>query len=168
MENISSICTYVFAKNNNEEICTLIGKRTSTAPTGANLYTPPMGMVEKNENPYDAAVRECFEETGIKLPKNNLIMHDKENYNMRGKLCTGINFYILLNGDIDDYTVGEGDGENEKFIWLPLSKKNNIKWAFNTYNKLNEIIPKLNTTNKLTESHIKQIVRKTLRQYLQL
>ena len=69
MNNIASVCTYVFCNNDNGEICTLVGKRTSTSPTGANLYTPPMGMVELGENPYDATVRECFEETGIKIGK---------------------------------------------------------------------------------------------------
>lgn len=37
-----------------------------------NFLDIPKGGIEKNELPIDAAIRECWEETGIKLKKNNL------------------------------------------------------------------------------------------------
>ena len=172
MNNISSVCTYVFCKNEKGEICTLVGKRTSSAPTGANLYTPPMGMVELGENPYDAAVRECFEETGIKLFKNKLKYHDKENYQMLGQQYTGVNFYIVLSGNIYEYPIGKGDGENEHFIWLPLTQIDNIQWAFGTKDKINEIIYKLTrekNTICLTESELKYVINESVKKvYLTL
>lgn len=170
MNNISSVCTYVFCKNEKGEICTLVGKRTSSAPTGANLYTPPMGMVELGENPYDAAVRECFEEAGIKLFKNKIKYHDKESYQMFGKQYTGVNFYIVLNGNISEYPIGKGDGENEHFIWLPLTQIDNIQWAFGTKDKINEIIYKLTKGKNsicLTESELKHVINESVKKVYQ-
>ncbi len=41
----------------------------------------PGGRVEENELPRDAAVRECFEETGISLAKENLtIIHEDSQF----------------------------------------------------------------------------------------
>ena len=170
MNNIASVCTDVFCNNDNGEICTLVGKRTSTSLTGANLYTPPMGMVEPGENPYDATVRECFEETGIKLPKHKVVSYDTEIYKMQGKQYTGANFYAFLDGTISNYPIGEGDGENEKFIWLPLSKIKTIPWAFGTGNKIKEILNKLNIAKKntirLTESELKRVISESVKKVL--
>lgn len=148
-----------------------MGKRTSTSPTGANLYTPPMGMVEIGENPYDATVRECFEETGIKLPKHKVVSYDTETYPMQGKQYTGANFYAFLDGTISNYPIGDGDGENEKFIWIPLSKIKTIPWAFGTGNKMREIMNKLKiemakNTIRLTESELKKIISESVKKVL--
>lgn len=41
----------------------------------------PGGRVEENELPRDAAVRECFEETGISIAKENLtIIHEDSQF----------------------------------------------------------------------------------------
>lgn len=41
----------------------------------------PGGRVEENELPRDAAVRECFEETGISIEKENLtIIHEDSQF----------------------------------------------------------------------------------------
>ena len=174
MKNISSVCTYVFGFNEKGEVCTLVGKRTSSAPTGANLFSPPMGMVDYLENPIDAAIRECFEETNIRLPKNDLIFFDTENYQMRGRINIGANFYIILKGNINDYPIGNGDGENERFIWLPLSKINTIQWAFGTNNKIKEIINKNNISmneqkiklnDKVLHNIIKESINSILKEY---
>lgn len=44
-------------------------------PTNAshiNTYSPPKGEVDQGENLIDAAIRECFEETGIKVEKSKI------------------------------------------------------------------------------------------------
>ena len=130
-----------------------------------------MGMVEPEENPYDATVRECFEETGIKLPKHKVVSYDTETYQMQGKQYTGANFYAVLDGTINEYPIGEGDGENEKFIWLPLSKIKTIPWAFGTGSKIKEILNKLNIrtkekTIKLTESDLKKVISESVKKIL--
>ena len=48
--------------------CVPFGKSKKTE----NFLDIPKGGIEKNETPVDAAIRECWEETGIKLEKNDL------------------------------------------------------------------------------------------------
>lgn len=164
MNDITSVCTYVFCYNEIGELCTLVGRRTSSAPTGANMFTPPMGMVEYRENPYDAAVRECFEETNILIPKNELKYYDTETYFMRGKQCFGANFYIILKGTTNKHTIGIGDGENDKFIWLPLSKIDSITWAFGTNNKIKEIISNFKENIvELSFNDLKDIINESIK-----
>lgn len=167
MNDITSVCTYVFCYNETGELCTLVGRRTSSAPTGANMFTPPMGMVEYGENPYDAAVRECFEETNILIPKNELKYYDTETYFMRGKQCFGANFYIILKGTTNKHTIGIGDGENDKFIWLPLSKIDSITWAFGTNNKIKEIISNFKENIvELSFNDLKDIIHESIKRIL--
>jgi 8-oxo-dGTP pyrophosphatase MutT (NUDIX family) len=40
--------------------------------TGSRRYDIPKGLVEEGEDVKETAVRECFEEFGIKVPKNEL------------------------------------------------------------------------------------------------
>lgn len=63
------------------------------AETG--LWTLPGGAIDPNEHPADAAVRECFEETGLLTKPRRLI-----------GVFGGPEFMILYpNGDLTYYTV---------------------------------------------------------------
>lgn len=42
-------------------------------PTNLNYWEIPKGLIDKNENPFDAAIREFYEEVGIKINKQGLI-----------------------------------------------------------------------------------------------
>ena len=133
---LSSTCTYLFCRDSNGKWNTLIGKRSSTAPAGANQYTPPMGLLEKGENPLDGAVREIYEETELKINRNLLKEYNKEQWG-RGKV--GINYYCILGGCIDDYVTGTGDGENDRFIWIPIARYREYPFAFGTDNTMLQI-----------------------------
>jgi RimJ/RimL family protein N-acetyltransferase/8-oxo-dGTP pyrophosphatase MutT (NUDIX family) len=49
----------------------LLMKRAATSPEG-NTWGVPAGKIEKGESPLEGAVRELFEETGIKVSSNQL------------------------------------------------------------------------------------------------
>lgn len=55
----------------------LLGKRLSKHAYG--VYSCPGGHLEFNEDPIDAAIRETFEETGIKLTRENINFFAYEN-----------------------------------------------------------------------------------------
>ena len=58
---------FIFNEHNKLLICHASGARW-------NQWSIPKGIVEDNEQPIDAAIRETFEETGLKLTeKNDLI-----------------------------------------------------------------------------------------------
>ena len=137
---VDSACSYIFCLDENGEWNLLVGRRTSTSLEGANRYNPPMGMTEDGESSLETAVRECFEETGLRLNPTLFQYYDKESWG-QGKI--GINYVAVLDGDISDYNTTNGDGENDKFFWLPISKINTLSFAFGTNEKALEIFTKL-------------------------
>ena len=143
---IDSICVYIFCKDETNKACVLAGKRSSKVHTGQNLFNPPMGMVDEGENPLDAAVRECLEESGVHINKNHIKIFDKTSYPMMGRMNTGLNLYVLLSGTTSNYPIGQGDGENHRFQWLPITQVSTLKWAFGTDEKMREIITHIRTT----------------------
>lgn len=40
------------------------------------------------------------------------------------------NFRVHLSGNTMKYSVGEGDGENERFQWIPLDEIEKYNWEF--------------------------------------
>lgn len=92
-----------------------------------------------------------------KCVENICIEQLKNNMNNIASVCTYVFFY-------------NDDGENEKFIWIPLSKIKTIPWAFGTGNKIKEILNKVNmakkNTIKLTESELKKIISESVRRTL--
>ena len=54
------LCVTIYVLNNKNELLMINSKKF-------NKWTPPGGKVDNNETPDEAAIRECFEETGIKI-----------------------------------------------------------------------------------------------------
>lgn len=110
-----------------EDYCILCSKRLEGDEKGK--WNPPMGHLHVGESPKDGAVRECEEESGVKIPKSKLNLGSIEDW--------GRNYWVILDGTIKDWPVGEGDGENTKFEWknvygLFWGKDKDLKWAWNT------------------------------------
>jgi 8-oxo-dGTP pyrophosphatase MutT (NUDIX family) len=117
-----SSAVYAYAKNTNGEWCILAAKRNKNWDDEGGKMNPPMGHRHKYESPEDGAVRECEEESGIKFDKKDLVLASKEDW--------GTNFKIYLPGKTSDYKPGEGDEENTKFKWIPVSEIDNYDWAW--------------------------------------
>lgn len=127
--DFASACSYIYCQDDNGEWCILAARRGSSSPSEKNKYNPPMGMKEDYEDVVDCAVRECEEETGLSLPKDEF---DYINSEMWGKGKMGANFLVILDGTTSDYKPGRGDGENERFSWIPMSEIGNLDWAYQT------------------------------------
>lgn len=117
-----SSAVYAYTKNNKDEWCILAAKRNKNWDDEGGKMNPPMGHRHKYESPEDGAVRECEEESGIKFDKKDLVLASKEDW--------GTNFKIYLPGKTSDYKPGEGDEENTKFKWIPVSEIDNYDWAW--------------------------------------
>lgn len=80
----------------------LLLQRLPTHPQ-ANLWCPPGGKIDCNETPEEAVIRELFEETGIKIEKDNLIYLGK--------------YYVRYpNGDFIFHLFKTHIKENEKDV----------------------------------------------------
>ncbi|MBQ3945991.1 MAG: NUDIX hydrolase [Alphaproteobacteria bacterium] len=118
-----SSAVYAYVKNSKDEWCILAAKRIKNEwDDEGGKMNPPMGHRHKYESAEDGAVRECEEESGIKFDKKDLIFASKEDW--------GTNFKIYLPGKTSDYKPGEGDEENTKFKWIPVSEIDNYDWAW--------------------------------------
>ena len=117
------VATYVYCKDEKGNLYILCGKRIKyPGDKMGGKYNPPMGHLHKGESKEDGAVRECFEESGIKLDKSLLKLESKERW--------GWNFSVLLPGTIDKYEPKKGDEENHKFKWLKIENIPTLDWAW--------------------------------------
>lgn len=81
----------------------------------------PGGTVEKGESPEDAAVRECFEETGFVATRGELITHFT-NTDTEGRDLTFHTMTYELNWK-EEYTTNEikiSEEEHDDSLWLSI------------------------------------------------
>lgn len=93
----------------------LIGKRKED-----NIYTSPAGGAKLGETPKQTAIRECFEESGIRLTPGQLkelpITNLKD-----GKVCHC--FVAVLKELQDAHTRHDPDKEVWSWRWLPITSR---------------------------------------------
>ncbi|HFI2438736.1 TPA: NUDIX hydrolase [Streptococcus suis] len=84
----------------------------------------PGCRVEENELPRDAAVRECFEETGILIEKENLtIIHEDSQFDVEKQtVFTRLVYEGTLTEQVK--TILLDPEEHTDFLWLAPSDKN--------------------------------------------
>ena len=92
------------------------------------MYNIPVGMREEGETAQECAQRECYEETNLNIPLSQFKFVNKEEW-AKGKV--GANYIVILDGNIQQYNIGLGDGENDKFKWIPMTQINSVPWAYN-------------------------------------
>lgn len=144
-KRISSCATYIFCFNDNGELCVLGGKRGVDAEEGGK-FNVPTGLLgdkieNRNESPLECAVREVTEETGMDISKSKFKCVGNELWtDKNGQPKLGKNFFVMLNGTTDDNKTDVGDGENSKFIWIPISKVDQYQWAFGMNNNIKKMV----------------------------
>jgi 8-oxo-dGTP diphosphatase len=95
----------------------------------------PCGYLDYNETIKEAAVREVFEETGVKLNPNNLILlyiNDIPEEDKRQNVT--FRYRCTVKEPIEDIKLTDKNSEDEEVSnikWIPVNKINNYKWAFN-------------------------------------
>ncbi|HEM6111464.1 TPA: NUDIX hydrolase [Streptococcus suis] len=84
----------------------------------------PGGRVEENELPRDAAVRECYEETGISIEKENLtIIHEDSQFDEdKQTVFTRLVYEVKLTEQPKNILLDPE--EHTDFLWLAPSDEN--------------------------------------------
>lgn len=127
----NSVATYIFCYDKDGNKCVLAGRRLHFGSVG--LYNVPTGLVGdeyEGEEIDDAAIREVYEEAGLSISKEELEDAGETRYTDRWGEEIGKNFAVYLEGTTDEYPPGEGDGENEQFVWIPEAAIDCVRWAF--------------------------------------
>ena len=149
-----SAATYVYCNDKKGKLHILCAKRIKFPDDEmGGKWNPPMGHLHKGESMIDGAIRECFEESGVKLEKKYLKLISKEDY--------GNVYKVMLPGTIEDYPPKKGDEENGKFKWLPIEEIGNLEWAW-TCGKIAKKLAKSETLNETTEERMSLLLLEAL------
>lgn len=105
------------------------------------------GYVEYNENLIEAAIRETFEETGIRIyyhrimPCNYpLLIEDDPRKDKRQNII--IRYYCVLPNNISAYKFSKKYNEKDEvgeIKWIPVQDIQRYEWAFNHDTLIDEI-----------------------------
>lgn len=126
-----AVCITVYAADSNNNLCILANKRGPGCPDFIGYWVVPCGYLEFNETTKEAAIRECFEETGIKVPESVVRFVDYEDSVIANRQNVTFRFTANL-GTIEETTnTFNEDNETSDIKWIPIKDINNYKWAFN-------------------------------------
>ena len=93
-------------------------KRSETLEDFPGWLMLPGGKQEGTETPYQAAIRETFEETGLKVINPQLKVIATHNHDYKNKIYL---VYIFnadeFSGELIDFEEGKGEP-----VWLPLEE----------------------------------------------
>lgn len=129
--------------NDNGNWYVLANQRGSGTPDYQGYWNLPCGYLDYNEDAQTAAIREVFEETGIRLTNVQPFGHSTDPKENRQNICF---FFVgMLKGSIEQYQFSKDNMEENEvdgIQWLPLNKSNTIQWAFDHDELISKIIQK--------------------------
>ena len=144
-DNKNAAALYVYALDSKNGVwnilCAKRAQRKGDDEKGK--WNPPMGHLHRGENMIDGAIRECMEESGIDFSryKSKIKLMDTHRW--------GNNYRLVIHGKLtSDFKPGDGDEENEKFIWLPVDKIGEKEWAWSCGENADKFKPKTVTVNE--------------------
>lgn len=142
----TSVSLYAFAKDQNGEWYVLANQRGVGHSKG--LYNVTCGFLDMalDNKPQEtlemAACRETYEENGVKINPNNLVMMgvNSKGFNINASFYTVIEDRTIEQ--MPTSTANSEPGEVMDSRWIPLSEVANYKFAFNQNAKIPAIAKK--------------------------
>lgn len=129
--------------NDNGQWYVLANQRGSGTPDYQGYWNLPCGYLDYNEDAQTAAMREVYEETGIKLNSVNSFGHSTDPRENRQNIV--FFFVSILRGSRKQYEFSKDnmeEGEVEGIQWLPLDKCDTLQWAFDHDELIEKVISK--------------------------
>jgi len=135
---------FIFATDENGDIHVLANKRGTGVPT-PGYWNCPCGHLDFDETCLECAVRETFEETGIKINQNDLMLFDINDRDFESKdQSIGFVYYTLLQGKmIEDMKPSKKNMEKnevEEVKWINVDDLKDYDWAFNHEKRIEQIL----------------------------
>ena len=88
------------------------------ASTGYGLWTQPRGLWKEGETTKETAIRECWEETGLKVKIMDIVAAIDLRIHREGK--THQELFLSYNGQIIDAKELGPRGEIDEIKWFPI------------------------------------------------
>ena len=124
-----------YDKNLNKYV--LANKRGEKTPDPEfrGCWCMPCGYLDYDETIKEAAVRETFEETGVKLNIKNLILfYTNDNPKDDKRQNVTFRYRYIIKEYIEDIKLTSKNSEDKEVSdikWIPINELSNYKWAFN-------------------------------------
>ena len=117
----NTVSLYAFGYDKNGVMHVLINKRGNEVKKGNGRWSIISGYLDYNETLENAAVRECWEETGVKIDKKKLINIGTNSRRESVNTC----FYVILDGSIEEHPTAINNSENGEISdakWVPIEE----------------------------------------------
>ena len=114
-----------------ENLCVLANKRGPGCPGKVGLWNCPSGFVDYDETVEDAAVREVWEETGVKIYKEDLRLIEIDSDINRDDQNILVRYRCFLRPEESKETTDEHSEPNEvsEIKWIPVKDINDYEWV---------------------------------------
>jgi ADP-ribose pyrophosphatase YjhB (NUDIX family) len=124
----------VFGYNKNNEICVLANKRGDGCEFNNFMWNVPGGFIDFNESAEEAAVRELYEETGVKIPSDEvtLVVLDTAPTGARQTMTASFAHRLPDNIDVENIkTTAEHSepGEVAEIKFIPIKDLDKYQWT---------------------------------------
>lgn len=123
----------------------LASKRGQGAADYKGLWNLPCGYLDYNEDDVDGAIREVYEETGIKLNRSQMKDVGKSSSPYEN-MQNVVHFFAAIirasKSNLPFSFENMEDNEVEGAQWLPIEKKDSLMWAFDHDELLDKILKK--------------------------
>lgn len=134
-----AVSMYCYCMDRFGNWCVLANQRGPGAPNNVGLWNVPCGYLDYNEDALTAAVRETFEETGVRIPKEKVAFMGANSKPNGGSQNVSMRHACVLDGTIEDYPVSDAnceEGEVTDIRWIRLAEVKNYQWAFGMGHKV--------------------------------
>ena len=141
-----AVSLFCFARNPEGEWCVLANKRGQGTPDFQGYWNCISGYLDYNENSYEAARRECHEETGINVPLELIHIDSVVSDPLENLQNVSIRHYAIMDGirtDQTEFSLKDAEYlEVAEVKWIPLSEIDNYNWAFHHLSIIKELARK--------------------------
>lgn len=130
-----AVVIFCYAKDKNGRLYILANQRGKGTPNHQGEWNAPCGYLDFNESGTDAAIREAFEETGVKIDKSIVnLMSINTNPDSDESQNVTIRYACFLPKHIDSYSFSKKNNEKDEvqeIKFIPIDKLDDYKFAFN-------------------------------------
>lgn len=131
-----AVAVSVFTKVNGK-YCVLANKRGPGLPNHVGQWNVISGYIDYDETLKEAAVREVFEETGVKININDLNLYCFEDDPKRENQVILFRYFCWYNGPKDVLTNKNCEpNEVDEVKWVPLSELNDYEWTSENHKRM--------------------------------